>query len=84
MHEASRAFLSTAVHQDGLVSHTGGGRQTLRHPGGVGRAVRRSWEFEDQYWMSDNIHDALQPVIINIDSDDEDGDDDFFLESDCE
>ena len=47
-------------------------------------AVRRSREFEDQYWMSDNIYDAVQPVIINIDSDDEDGDDDFFLESDSD
>ena len=47
-------------------------------------AVRRSREFEDQYWMTDNIHDALEPVIINIDSDDEDGDDDFFIESDSD
>lgn len=42
-------------------------------------AVRRSRAFEEQYWASDNIHDAVNPVIINIDSEDEE---DIFLDSD--
>ena len=46
-------------------------------------AVRRSRTFEEGYWSSDNIHDPVDPVIINIDSDDED-DDDLYLDSDSE
>ena len=33
----------------------------------------------DDDWASDNIHDAVNPFIINIDSEDED---DIFLHSD--
>ena len=35
-------------------------------------AVRRSRFFEEEYWSSDNIHDSVEPVIISMDSDDED------------
>lgn len=42
-------------------------------------AVRRSREFEDEYWCTDNIHKHVDPVIINIESDSED---DLFLDSD--
>ena len=45
-------------------------------------AVRHSRQLEDAYWTSDNIHEGVEPVIINIASDDEDGDDDMFLDSD--
>ena len=41
-------------------------------------AVRRSQAFEDEYWLTDNIHDCIDPIIINIASDDED---DLFLDS---
>lgn len=44
-------------------------------------AVRRSREFEDEYWCTDNIHKHVDPVIINIESDSED---DLFLDSDVE
>lgn len=44
-------------------------------------AVKRSRSFEDNYWSSDNIHDSVQPVLISIESDDED---ELFLESDDE
>ena len=44
-------------------------------------AVRRSRSFEDDYWFSDNIQDSIDPVIINVDSDEEN---DLFLESDDE
>ncbi|XP_050721155.1 uncharacterized protein LOC127001021 [Eriocheir sinensis] len=44
-------------------------------------AVRRSQSFEEEYWSTDNIHQSVDPVIINLDSDDED---DLFLESDGE
>lgn len=47
-------------------------------------AVRQSEHFEEQYWTSDNIHESVEPVIVNIGSDDEDGDDDLFLDSDEE
>ncbi|XP_076035739.1 uncharacterized protein LOC143021858 [Oratosquilla oratoria] len=35
-------------------------------------AVRRSRSFEEEYWSSDNIHESVEPVIITMDSDDED------------
>ena len=44
-------------------------------------AVRRSQSFEEQYWSTDNIHQSVDPVIINLDSDDEV---ELFLESDGE
>lgn len=47
-------------------------------------AVRRCHHFEQEYWKSDNIHDSIVPVIVTIESDDEEGDDDLFLESDDE
>ena len=37
-------------------------------------AVRRSQEFEEQYWVADNIHESVDPVIISLTSDDEDED----------
>ena len=43
-------------------------------------AVRRSQSFE-VYWSTDNIHQSVDPVIINLGSDDED---ELFLESDGE
>ena len=42
--------------------------------------VRRSQSFEEQYWSTDNIHQSVDPVIINLDSDDEVQ---LFLESVC-
>ena len=44
-------------------------------------AVRRSTTFEDEYWCRDNIHERVNPVIINMESDSED---DLFLDSDDE
>lgn len=45
-------------------------------------AVRQSQHFEDHYWSTDNIHESVEPLIINIGSDSEDGEDDLFLDSD--
>ena len=47
-------------------------------------AVGHSQNFEKGYWRSDNIHEGVEPVIINVASDDESEDDDVFLDSDCE
>lgn len=47
-------------------------------------AVRRSEEFVNSSWMSNNIHDDVEPVIVNIWSDDEDRDDNLYLETDSE
>ena len=45
-------------------------------------AVRQSRHFEEEYWELDNIRETyVDPVIINLASDDED-DDDLFLDSD--
>lgn len=44
-------------------------------------AVRQSRHFEEEYWKCDNIHESVDPVIINLLSDDDEGDDDLFLES---
>ena len=46
-------------------------------------AVRRSRSFEEEYWSSDNIHEGVEPVIITIDSDDDD-EDELFIHSDME
>lgn len=35
-------------------------------------AVRRSRTFEDNYCLADNIHESVDPVIINLDSDSDD------------
>lgn len=35
-------------------------------------AVRRSRRFEDDYWTTDNIHESVDPVVINLDSDSDD------------
>ena len=48
-------------------------------------AVRHSQNYEKGYWRSDNIHEPVGPVIINVASDNEsEDDDDVFLDSDCE
>ncbi|KAK8383434.1 hypothetical protein O3P69_019074 [Scylla paramamosain] len=48
-------------------------------------AVRHSQNYEKGYWRSDNIHEPVGPVIINVASDDEsEEDDDVFLDSDCD
>ena len=44
-------------------------------------AVRRSRAFEDSYRSTDNMHDSIDPVIVNLDSDSDD-DVDLFSESD--
>lgn len=44
-------------------------------------AVRRARSFEEEYWSLDNIHDSVEPVIITMDSDDED---ELFIHSDME
>lgn len=44
-------------------------------------AVRRSQAFEDQYWATDNIHERVGPIIISLESDDEN---DLFLDSEEE
>lgn len=43
-------------------------------------AVKRSREFEDGYWSSDNIKEPVGPVIINMNSDDEDVEDLYLSE----
>ena len=43
-------------------------------------AVQHSRKFEDEYWNTDNIHEGVDPIIINTASDDED--DDIFFDSD--
>ncbi|XP_068245251.1 uncharacterized protein, partial [Palaemon carinicauda] len=45
-------------------------------------AVRQSRHFEEGYWESDNIRETVEPVINSLSSDNEDGEDDLFLESD--
>ena len=35
-------------------------------------SVRRARKFEDEYWLSDNIHEGMDPVIVTFDTDDED------------
>ena len=48
-------------------------------------AFKHSEKFEREYWQSDNIHEGVDPAIINIASDDESEDqDDVFLNSACE
>ena len=42
-------------------------------------AIRRSRTFEEAYWSNDNIQRPVDPIIITINSDDED---DLFLDSD--
>ena len=42
-------------------------------------AVRRFRSFEETYWANDNIQNPVDPIIITIDSDDED---DLFLDID--
>lgn len=44
-------------------------------------AVRRSQAIEDEYWSTDNIHPSVDPVIIDLHSDDEV---ELYLESDNE
>ena len=46
--------------------------------------MRHAEHYEENYWKTDNIHEAVEPVIINVASDDEDEDDDVFLDSDYE
>ena len=41
-------------------------------------------KFENECWTSDNIHDAVEPVIINLNTDDNDGDNGAYLDSDSE
>ena len=50
-------------------------------------AVTHSQNYEDAYWRTDNIHEPIDPIIINItsaDDDSEDEDDDVFMDSDEE
>ena len=48
-------------------------------------AIRQSRHFEEGYWKTDNIHETIEPVLINLCSDDEDdGDTELFLESEDE
>ena len=42
-------------------------------------AVRRSEDFEREYWSLDNIHESVGPVIISLASDNEE--DDYILDS---
>ena len=44
-------------------------------------AVQRSQAFEDSYWLTDNVRDCIDPIVVNVASDDED---DLFLDSDGE
>ena len=44
-------------------------------------AVRRSQNFEKDYWSSDNIKKNVHPIIININSEDED---ELYLDTDDE
>ena len=48
-------------------------------------AVKHSEKFQTEYWLNDNIHKEVHPVIVNIASDDEsDNEDNIFLNRDCE
>ncbi|XP_066947072.1 uncharacterized protein [Macrobrachium rosenbergii] len=47
-------------------------------------AIRHSQRFEEEYWTLDNIHESVEPVIINIVTDDEDEDEDLSLDSNGE
>lgn len=50
-------------------------------------AVTHSEKFEDGYWTADNIHVPIDPIVININSADDDSgdeDDDVFMDSDEE
>ena len=44
-------------------------------------AVQRSQAFENEYWLIDNVRDRIDPIVVNVASDDED---DLFLDSDEE
>ena len=44
-------------------------------------AVQRSQAFVNEYWLTDNVRDCVDPFVINVGSDDED---DLFLDSDEE
>lgn len=44
-------------------------------------AVRRCRAFEEEYWLTDNIHEPVEPVIVSLDSDDEE---ELYLDSDDE
>ena len=46
-------------------------------------AIKRSRDFENYYWSTDNIHESVGPIVVCLDTDDED-DDDVFLFSDDE
>ncbi|KAK3870173.1 hypothetical protein Pcinc_024575 [Petrolisthes cinctipes] len=58
------------------------GARQLVHKDVWAGAVQHSRKYEEEYWKTDNIHESVEPIIINIASDDED--DDIFLDSDCE
>ena len=48
-------------------------------------AVEHSNKFEREYWQADNIHEGMDPVIVNIASDAErEDEDDVFLNNDSE
>ncbi len=46
-------------------------------------AIKRSRDFKSHYWATDNIHEAVGPVVGSLDTDDED-EDDLLLVSDEE
>ncbi|XP_066958646.1 uncharacterized protein [Macrobrachium rosenbergii] len=43
--------------------------------------IHQSLRFEEEYWTLDNIHESVEPLIINIATDDEVEDEDLFLDS---
>ena len=44
--------------------------------------VRRSRAFEDEFWSTDNIHEGVDLIIINLDDDSDDDEEDLFLHND--
>ncbi|XP_066969118.1 uncharacterized protein [Macrobrachium rosenbergii] len=46
--------------------------------------ILQSQRFEEEYWTLDNNHESLEPVIINIATDDEDEDEELFLDNEGE
>lgn len=46
-----------------------------------GAAIKCTKKFESYYWSTDNIHESVEPVVVSLDTDDEN---DLFLESDEE
>lgn len=79
-HETPCPLLFTPIHpwHADLQARLEKARLSVTHEDWEG-AVRRAQDFKKEYWETDNVHDQLNPIIINLDSDDEDN---IFLDRD--